>query len=599
MIMYLIPDGEVYDVLNIDGNVKYFLATWIKENDGEDYLQFDGKGNLFMLAHDDTLDNFKIIRFNPSSKDIDTYQLQLGTKDSVDIRNFAVIRDGEWVFLNVMVNGIKNNVYAFQVNSRKTLSMYEYNPEIEPKEPTWAVSSIGIDPKNNLVYWYVDEYNEPLRPTSGLYVAKKMTGGYSEKAVTRHAAIGFWDFINVLETKVTGNGADIAKPDTPDYKGVIDYLMKAGGYDRDKYQFDLSYFRDKTNLPVKNWAGVDDESDVNIHDYSTLYAEDDDGKVLTDEDALKYITTTLYSQVYDTTGWTDNDNPDDPWFDRPLSRTKLTDFFCYYWCEPYDEPEKNEDGTYKKDAQGKIITNRVKAGAGGYIDAGYSLPFSGNGFYVQPVFPFEIFIHNKENGKSFDKDTMNETYIKSALARNYNGIIISNDEGTWVMNDIWDDTIKNKDGTFGDNSHALIFKLTDEDGSFECIQPDGIEKLTFKPRWSKKYNREENDPWYKKPFAANSTGFAALAKGGTTIYYHNGKGIVDLLENSTYDYSFIYSFSLSEDTLICNAVKELGGEIMLSIDLESGKVTKLPIVNKKVESMLEVQEVDLSLLKKD
>lgn len=592
MIMYISPEGEVYDVLNIGGKVKYFLTTWIKENDGEDYLQFDGKGNLFMLAHDDYEDNFKIFRFNPGSKMVDTYQLQLGTKDTVEIRNFAVTRDGEWVFLNVMVNGVKNNVYAFQVNSRKTLKMYEYNPEKEPEEPTWAVSSIGIDPKNNLVYWYVDEYNDPLRLTSGLYVAEKLTAGYSENAVTRHAAIGWWDFINVLETKVTGN-ATTPKPDNPDYKGVIEYLMKAGGYDPNKYQFDLSYFKDKTHLAIKNWDGVDDENDVNIHDYSTLYAEDDDGNVLTNEDALKYLTTTLYSDVYDTTGFTDEENPDDPWFNRPLSRTKLTDFFCYYWCEPYDEPVKNDDGTYKKDAEGNIEKIHIKAGAGGYNKAGYVLPFSGNGFYVQPVFPFEIFIHNKTNGESFGEDTMNTTYLHSALARNYNGIIISNDEGTWVMNDIWDDTIKNRDGSFGDNDHALIFKLTDKRGNFVCTQPDDIDKLTFKPRWSKKYEREANGVWYKKPFAANTTGFAALAKGGKTIYYHAGNTIVDLLENSSYYFNFIYSFSLSEDTLICNGVTELGDTIMLSIDLVSRKVTKLPIT-KQVESMLAVQEVDLT-----
>ena len=609
MIMYVTPDGEVYDVLNINGKVKYFLTTWIKENDGEDYLQFDGKGNLFMLAHDDYDDNFKIFRFNPGTKMIDTYQLQLGKKDNVEIRNFAVTRDGEWVFLNVMVNKMINNVYAFQVNTNKTLKMYEYNSEIEPKEPTWAVSSIGIDPKNNLVYWYVDEYNDPLRPTSGLYVAERQTTGYSEKAVTRHAAIGWWDFVNVLETEASGNlDGTIPKPNAPDYPAVIDYLMNAGGYDRSKYQFDLSYFADKNAVTIVNWEGKEETKD-----FSKLYkcaVDPDSGEPLTDEALLKFLVDTPYKDVYGYPDWCyKNGDPNDEldpevinaegnaWLHQWVIGSTLTnDFFMNYWCEPYDEPIKDAEGNYEKDAQGKIKTNHVKTGAGGYKTAGYSLPFRGDGMYIQPVFPFEVFIHNKTTGDSFGDGTIDKTYLHSVLARNYNGIIISNDEGTWVMNDIWDDTIENADGSFGDNDHALIFKLTDKRGNFVCTQPDGIDKLTFKPRWSKKYQRdgESDEPWYKKPFAANSKGFAALAKGGTTIYYHTDNEMVDLLKGSGYDFNFIYSFSLSEDTLICNGVKALGGDIMLSIDLETRKVTKLPIENKKVESMLAVQEVDLS-----
>lgn len=569
MVMYVKPDGNVIDVLNIDGNVRYFLTTWIKENDGEDYLQFDDSGNLFMLVHDDVKDEFVIIRYNPASDMIDTYKLNLGTKAAVEIRNFTVTKDGKYVFLNVMVNKLKNNVYVMPINSGAApVALYEYEPEEEPKEATWAVSTIAFNPLTNNVYWYVDEYNDPLRPNSGLYVARKTSSGYTKDAVKRHAAIGYWDFINVLETKATGNSYSLNKddpeyeekliptPETPDYKAVIDYLKKAGGYN-DDYQFDLSYFKDKNAVEVINWEG---ESET--IDFSGLYAEDDDtGKVLADEAALKYLVNTTYIQAYGEPEGYDATDPNWDWvkdWGNKRLISQLNDFFLQYWCEPYKEPG-----------------NEVIAGAGGYKDAGYSLPFSGDGLYITPVFPYDVFIHNKTTGKSFGKDTMDETYIKSELSRNYNGIILSNDEGTWLLNDVWSSKTE-------DNDYALMFKLTDENGNFVCTQPN---KLQFKPRWSKDYAREETDPWYKKPFAANSKGVAALAQGGKTIYYHSGNETVDLLKDSTYKFSFIYSFNLYEDTLVCNGVKDNGGYIMLSIDLKSGKITKLPL-EKKVESML-------------
>ncbi len=583
MVMYLKPDGTVIDVLNIDGNVRYFLTTWIKENDGEDYLQFDENGNLFMLVHDDVKDEFVIIRYNPCSDMIDTYKLNLGTKSTVEIRNFTVTKDGKYVFLNVMVNGLKNNVYVMPVNSGAAPSaLYEYEPETEPTEPTWAVSTISFNPLTNNVYWYVDEYNDPLRKTSGLYVARKTSSGYTKEGVKRHSAIGWWDFVSVLETKASGNlDGSIPKPDNPDYKAVIDYLMDAGGYDRSVYQFDLSYFKDKKDdkaLTVSYWNEEEGKLIKETKDFSIIYesAKDDEGKPLTDEALLKFLVNTSYKDVYGYPDWcyvngdpTNALNTDvisdskNAWLNQWIIGTITGDFFVNYWCEPYKEPDKD-----------------VKSGAGGYKEEGYSLPFSGDGLYIQPVFPFDVFIHNKTTGKSFGKDTVDETYIKSKLSRNYNGIILSNDEGTWLLNDVWSSKTE-------DNDYALMFKLTDENGNFVCTQPDGLDELKFKPRWSKDYAREETDPWYKKPFAANSKGVAALAQGGKTIYYHSGNETVDLLKNyNGPKLSLIYSFNLYEDTLVCNGVKEFnGGYVMLSIDLKDYKITKLPL-EKKVESML-------------
>lgn len=584
MLMYVKPDGSTIDVLNLNGKVNYFLTTWIKENDGEDYLQFDQNGNLFMLAKDDSTGEFIVFCYNPLSDVVDTYKLNLGTK-KIEIRNFTVTKDGQWIFLNVMEDDLINNVYAMPVDASATpIAMYTYEPEEKPTEPTWAVSTISFNPNTNKVYWYVDEYNDSLRPTSGLYVADKISGGYSKDAVTRHAAIGWWDFISVLETKASGNlDGTIPKPANPDYKAVIDYLMNAGGYDRSKYQFDLSYFKDKKDVTIVNWNGEEEK-----RDFSILYEKT---KNLKDEELLQYLVDTPYKDVYGYPDWWVFPDPDNgvegsiaedgnKWVEQWVIGSVLTsDFFMQYWCQPYDEPIKDAQGNYEKDAEGNFKTNHLKAGAGGYAKAGYSLPFNADGIYIQPVFPFDVFIHDKD-GKSFDEGTIDETYLKSMLSRNYNGIILSNDDGTWLLNDVWSEKTD-------DNEYALAFKLTDKNGNFVCTQPDGLDKLLFKPRWSKDYERDETDPWYKKPFATNSKGIAALAQGGKTIYYHSGNETVDLLKNyNGPKLSLIYSFNLYEDTCVCNGVKEFnGGYVMLSIDLTSGKVTKLPL-EKKVESML-------------
>ncbi len=556
-IMYVKPDGTSVDILNKDNDVHRHLCTWIKEYDGEDYIQFDEYGNIFMLVEEEDTNEYAIYRYNPLSDEITSYKLDVGTKNTAEIRNFKVTKDGKWIFMNVMVNKVQNNVYAMKVNSNdKPITMYEFKAKQAPKEATWAVSSIGVNPLTNNVYWYVDEYTDELRPNSGLYVAKKKGDGYSKENITRHCAIGYWDLISVIEHNVTGNkDGTIPKPATPDYQSVLDYIKHAGGYD-DSYQFDLSYFKDKTEVDVIDYEGKETKMD-----FSGLYKADAEGKVLTDLDAIKYIIDTKYKDAYGTPDWaTDPDEETTEWLNRPLFIGVLNDFFLNYWCEPYTEPGKN-----------------VLSGIGGYKDAGYALPFSADGLYVQPVFPFEIFMHNKEDPK--DSFAMSEVYLKSKLARNYNGIIVSNDDGTWLLNDVWS-------STSDDNDYALAFRLADEDGILVCDQPGKLADLQLKPRWTKETSeRESTDPWYKKPVAASNNVIAALDNDKKTIWYHTGNTTVDLREKDTTKIQFIYSFTLLEDQLIYNAVKSSGGYVMVSIDLKTKEATKLPI-EKRSESML-------------
>ena len=169
-----------------------------------------------------------------------------------------------------------------------------------------------------------------------------------------------------------------------------------------------------------------------------------------------------------------------------------------------------------------------------------------------------------------------------------NGIILANNEGTWVLSDIWSETKVNADGTKGNNSHATAFQLTDNRGNFKCTQPGDLATLEFWPRWDyDTANRDETDPWYQNPFVANSDGIAALAVDKKTVYYHSNNVPKDLLASDPNKASFfgIYAFKLQDKELIYNAVKTNGGYITVSIDLATGTAKKLPL-EKKVESML-------------
>ena len=102
--------------------------------------------------------------------------------------------------------------------------------------------------------------------------------------------------------------------------------------------------------------------------------------------------------------------------------------------------------------------------------------------------------------------------------------------------------------------------------------------------------RKDTDPWYKMPFEITSTGLAAISEDGKTIYYYSNGTVKDLLESDPNKSSIlsIYSFTLSKTKLIYNAVNTRFGYMMVSIDLQTGKATDLPLTI-KVENMLSIK----------
>ena len=539
-IFYVKPDGTVLDILNFENDVRRYATTWIKENDGEDYIQFDNNGNIFILTKDDSVGKTVVYRYNPLNDKVDGYTLDVN--GDVDIRNFRVTRDGKWIFLNVMLRHRENNVYALQVNSTaKPIPMYEFDGELPEtgQDPQWAVSSIEINPTTNEVYWYVDTYLDDTRAGAGLYVASRSTNGeYSKKRVKRYYPTPKWCLDNAVRKYITDIGSK-----ERDYESLLYYLKEMCRSTtinpQEDVVFTLEYFKDCWR-ETRDWNGNYKEKD-----FSPLYAEDAQGKPLTDVAALKYMFETTLNDYYEVD---DNRYGDDTLFN----------LFCWYFDDYWHEPEYDDDGILRNGNKGYLTEGNYK---------------SGN------VFPWEYFLKNKKTGEP----AIDVNYSMGYFAERVGGYILANDEGMWVMNDIWDDAAHA-------NTHSNIFNLTDEKGNFTYDQPGDILSMNAAEIFCSREScrrLSDNDPWFKKPVSVNTTGIAALSVDKKTIYYHKEGVTRDLLaaDPNKANISQIYSFNLEEDQIIYNAKTTSGTFIMVSIDLESGKATKLPLKS-RVESMM-------------
>ena len=533
-ILYVKPDGTVIDILNFENDVNRQLTTWIKENDGEDYIQFDDDGNIFILTKDYSVGKTVVYRYNPMNDKVDGYSLAVN--GDVDIRNFRVTRDGKWIFLNVMLRHRENNVYALQVNSRaKPIPMYEYAGELPAagQDPQWAVSSIEINPTTNEVYWVVCTYRDDTRAGTGVYVASRSTNGeYRSDRVKRYSTIQFWAFENAVEKFVTG-----ATVTDPDYEGLLNYLKdmcKSTTANLNNVEFTLEYFKNCIK-EVRRWN--DEKIEV---DFSPLYAEDDTGKPLTDVAALKYIINNSLGGYY---AGAKNET-------KSLYKSLFHDFYYDYWRKP----ETETDGS-------------LSSGNSGCLKEGYN----------SSAFPWGYFLVDKTT----KKPAVNTDFCRGHYAQADSGYILSNDEGVWLMNDVWDDAT-NK------SIYAQIFNLTDEKGHFTYEQPgDILDQTNVFCTQDACRRQSDKDPWYKKPITVNTTAIAALSIDKKTIYLHKQGVTSDLLENDPNKSSIkeIYAFNLEEEQLIYNAKTTDDKFIMVSIDLATGTATKLPLKS-RVESMM-------------
>ena len=557
-LMYTKPDGTVVDVLNIDGNVNHYIQTYVKADDGNDYIKFDNKGNAFILADDGY--NSVVYRYNPLNDSVTKYDTGLKSdKSSVWIGNFEITRDGSWIFLRVQRNEGENSgysgVYAMEINSEKLIKIFEndFNPDYNTNPSGGWVRNLTYNSTNNTLYFY--NFTEKRYDKAGLYVLEaRSDGSFNPDDLKVYYKIPVWAFWNlakdtIMEEKVVGkeeNGDDakswVAKEGVTDkdYEDFIAFLKTKTDYkgNPDDIVFDLSFFDSDM---IKNAKQINEESgaeDPYLHPATrrALAAKDENGNYLKEVDALKYL---LETPIY--WNW-DEENPDSEDVEDDLGRSLMTCLNWTFWGWEENVRDKNSDRY------------------------GYFL---------------EAFLHHKD-GKT---DIFNYSSKHSDFTTIDDALALCNDDGTWVFTNVYE----SEDDINWYRTRSNLFQLTDRKGNFMVSQPDGIKDKKFY-YFGSDTKRKDTDPWYKMPFEITSTGLAAISEDGKTIYYYSNGTVKDLLESDPNKSSIlsIYSFTLSKTKLIYNAVNTRFGYMMVSIDLQTGKATDLPLTI-KVENMLSIK----------
>lgn len=540
-VIFVNKEGEVFDVLNDNGNVNRCLATWIKEDNGEEYIRFDNKGNIFMVGHErdeetDTKKKLAIYRWNPTNG-LQKYKIDA----NIDyIRNFAITEDGSWIFINAMLdNFTKDNVYAVEVNSsRDPIALYESKADRD-----WCVRTISVD-AHNRVYFYVNDYNDPANAASGLYIVNKTSSGYSKDNVKRYICLN-WNSVNrfirsiLNEPKKKITSTDIAKLTNADYTAILNFIKSFTNY-KGEMDFSLEYYKDKTKMPCWLYDDNGNKQYDGFTNISMLYKEDDSGNVLKNEDALKFLIKTESPNK--------SKNDDDSEFDGETLFFKEFRDECH--CTERAHSFKSECGP----------------------------------------FPLEVcLVKQGTNNTVFENWELD--YLKAEYANAQEGLFISNDYGVWTYNDIFTKTDEKdaNDTYIYKQTYALFRNIVDSDGYFKADPYVGSLKNTelYVIDDGLQYGGEY--PSKKLPFAANSKAVAAVSKDKKTIYYQEGNlATVNLLANyaKKNEIGAIYSFNMDEDTILLNASLQQGsGYTTLSIDLATKEVTKLS-VNKQFDSMV-------------
>ena len=550
------PVGTVVDVLNIDGDVGHYIQTYIKADDGNDYIKFDNKGNAFILADDGY--NSVVYRYNPLNDSVTKYDTGLKSdKSSVHIGNFEITRDGSWIFLRVQRSEGENSgysgVYAMEINSSKVIKIFEneLNTDYNTNTSGGWVRNLTYNSTNNTLYFY--NWTDKRYDKAGLYVLEaRSDGSFNPDDLKLYYKMYPWVFWNlakdtIMEEKVVGKDENgdvtswVAKEGVTDddYKAFIAFLKTKTDYkgNPDDIVFDLSFFDSDIfkNAKLINAETGAEETYLHPATRRALAAKDEDGNYLKEVDALKYL---LETPIY----WNWNEENPSEYVEDDLGQSLMTVLNWMSWGWEENVRDKNSDRY------------------------GYFL---------------EAFLHHKD-GKT---DIFNYSSKHSDFTSIVGALALCNDDGTWVFTNVYE----SEDNINWYRKRSNLFQLTDRKGNFMLSQPEGIKDKKFY-YFGSDTKRKDTDPWYKMPFEITSTGLAAISEDGKTIYYYSNGTVKDLLESDPNKSSIlsIYSFTLSETKLIYNAVNTRHGYMMVSIDLQTGKATDLPLAI-AVENMLSIK----------
>ena len=208
---------------------------------GEEYIRFDDKGNIFLLGQEwqDGKDSINTIYRWNSANGLQKYSLD----EKINyIANFTISNDGSWVFVNadVKTDNVEDNnynaVYAFEVNTNKApVTLYQ-----SKKGKRWAVPTIAVDPQNR-VYFYASAWDDPMGVDGGLFVLNKTSSGYSASNLKRYKLLRWHEIDNFVRTAVKTDAA----------KRTVVRVSDMVGFDYEKLLADIKSYTNYVILRTK------------------------------------------------------------------------------------------------------------------------------------------------------------------------------------------------------------------------------------------------------------------------------------------------------------------------------------------------------------
>ena len=586
-LMYVKPDGTVVDVFGSINKPKTILDTTIKENDDWDYIKFDRQGNIYMIVKDEGTS--KICRYNPQNNNVSFYNIP---GEKIYPLNFELTADGSYIILNTLVNyeGIKNikvrgpqgngekddvtttgenYVYAISVNSDTVKELYKPVTTNRGRE----VENVCYDSKNNKVYFGVYSiYASGVG--SGIHVWERNTAGdFVNEKVFFSPEDYFWRKKELTDLNYTAKYEELKNAENG-ASDFLAFLKSFYGPNADKVHFTLDFFRNYENAVV--W-GDKTESDMvaldvdNLEEttkycffydwnpYNTLYKTGEDGKVLTDEAAMKYLWETKNSLSIKNN---DEASKDKSIWDYDIDILINWQVIC--WNGVQDE-NGNRDYTMKTALY--LFFTTATDGTWSPETAAYP------GYY-------DITDANQR--------AQAKAWCLSSHRNLCDSTLIANDDGIWVFDDGCDDW-----GTTGwQEDYSYLNKIFDTNGNTVNVDtPDSVKpvqgyRLPHQWKLGDIRNRVESDPWYKAPFKAFTDSFLLKDRNNNTIWYYNCAN--DTCSKIFNDSSLsIYSYSLNNGVLTVNGNTDLGYNRTVKVTVSTGAQTEIDC-DAKFETLIDV-----------
>ena len=509
-IMYVRPDGKTFDILNFDNDVSRGVVTYVKENSGKDYILFDLDGNAYILVNEYDNDVVAVYRFNPVKGTTDRYALNVEA-DFQNLENEVNI----WVDdFDVSADGrwIFLNAHLNLTGGRFQSNVYAI-PVNSSNSEQLVIYENEIDGGwvNSLVYndgnstLYFYEWDSDFAMENAGLFALKRKSNFTFDVKDLKRYIK----ISPWEFHMGQTKYVINEDETTGKRTLKENPDYAGFL---KYLKDLCCYHDGSIDDIELNLSFFNTDIAKEHGLGHLYKEDEEGNPLKEIEALKYL------------------------FETPFD----------------DEEEHDFDA----------IWDSFQGAAWGWENDFQTEEEKNKGYY--PYF-LSALMWNKNTGKTPINDYC---FFKQDFTDVTGGNLFMNDDGIWNYGDIG----SNKEELGGEWTvdYARVFQVADADGKFILSQPASFaEKKLY--LLDDGYERRETEPWYKKPFMANTEGFAVKSLDSKTIYYHKNGVTTDLLANDPFMTANhnIYSFSLSDTTLIYNATTPRGGNITVTVDLKS------------------------------